>query len=299
MKKTLLTVSFIVIALAGLALRWYLTAPRNVVQQWLVCGSDHPELLTKKDRSYWDEWEKRTIDGSFAIYNAACLAERTVTSSAVNGLTAVVTVRSKSPSLSYEEMTEFPAMATRTEKVAALRDRASSVAKFDESTAKVKLSFESLAWHIVLDLEPKIFVARAIDEAERDRSERKFSEAITAYDSLLERGGLSDADREAVQKGRIAAFAEKACIAALRGYLKYPAAAAYSLTGFADSSNPNKAFVSGSIEAPNAFGVRGKLSASCDVVFQSSVSKASVDIFMFKPEDPSSIISEDDVSVDL
>jgi len=97
----------------------------------------------------------------------------------------------------------------------------------------------------------------------------------------------------------MAALAEKACISAARRYLKFPDAADYDMTGLSTIAKDGKVPVHGDIQAPNAFGVKGHFSTSCDVTFSADRPSVRVKLFMFKSDDSLSLVSEENIEVDI
>jgi hypothetical protein len=288
----------VVILLTAFGYLWYINGPKRVAQRWLTCGADKKSLVTKSDRDYWDEAKAQAGENKLDIFREACLVNGSIEQSSVNGRSAIVKVKYRSPILSWEEMTKFPATAARAEKVRLVRERAAKK-KIAEGASDLRLRFESLSWRISLDLEGDVLIRRQMIAAEKYRKHNDYAQAVKIYEKLLESDSLTKEWRKQVSDDRISALAEKACIAAARRYLKFPDAADYDMNGLSVIAKNGKVPVHGDIQAPNAFGVKGHFSTSCDVTFSADKPGVRVKLFMFKPDDPLSLISEDNIEVDI
>lgn len=277
----------------------YFTGPRRVAEKWLACHGANKSLVTASDQQYWDEAHRGEKRNSFQAFDDACLESSTIDSISIRGRSAEVTVRRRRPDLTYQEMTEFPAAATRAERNALIRERASLATEFSEITYPLKLRLEGLEWRVLLNLEDSVLFDRELHAAQDLERTGDDAGAMASYDNLASRPGL-DPDRvKWIRELRLNVVAKKACRSAARQYLKYPESTEFDLVGTADLTEKGPILVHGVALAPNVFGVKGRLSVSCAVTLSPDRPKASVKLFMVPENDLGSLVSEDLVEVDL
>ncbi len=299
MKKLILAIT--ILTLVGIALgAWqYYTGPKRTAAEWLACrGWTNRELVTRTDRQFWAESGRDKRDGDLEAFQDACLSTSTIEEVVLHGKSADVQVKTSGPDLTYAQITEFPATATLTDRLALLRERASHAPR-SEGRNTLKLRLEGLTWRVSLNLKDSVLLRREEDRAEALEKAGDDAGAIQAYDRLAARPDLSSQQRTRMKERRLDVLAKKACREAAKQYLKYPSAAEFELTGMADLSEHKPVSVMGSVMAPNAFGVEGKFAITCEVTFSTERSSATVKLFMLPENDPTSLISEDKVDVDL
>lgn len=285
--------------LLSLGARIYLSGAHRVAAEWLGChGRENRSLVTASDRRYWDEAHPDSAADPLRALRDACVDTATVKEVARHGRSADVKYVLRQPDLSWDQATEFPATSTPDERIAIVRERASR-ATYRETLGTLNLRFEGLAWRVSLGLEEAVFFMREIAQADSLEKAGNDAGAIAVYDRLASRPGLDSAKVKLLKEGRLNVLARKACRMAVKQFLKYPEAAEFHLTGLADLAKNGPISVIGSALAPNAFGVKGKLTINCDVTFSSDSPTAYVKLLILPDGDPTSLVDEDRVVVHL
>ncbi len=169
MKYAVLACFALFLAIGGGAAWWYWAGPRAVAERWIQCGADRRALVTERDKQFWEEENAPGNAHLLSITEEACLGERVIETVNVRGLKAVVKVKNRRPSLSLEDMTEFPAAATKLERIALLRERAIQAQGVSEWLSELVLVLEQLRWRIDLNLEKRVGLERQFRTAEDHR----------------------------------------------------------------------------------------------------------------------------------
>jgi hypothetical protein len=300
MRKKWIVPVLVMISVLGFASLWFFSGPKQTTERWLKCkGKDDKSLVSRSDQEYWEESriQKRTMVDAFID---ACLGVRTFLKTDLSGLTAVVTYRSRMPDLSFEEMVEFPALATPEEKVNIIRGRALNTKDFTENTVKVNLIFEDFHWVVWLDLKNKVQLQGKLKEAGDYSAKGEYKSALEIFDTILRNKNLDESQLKDVKEKRLDTLSEYTCILAAQKYIKYPESADYDIFSLASIAKDNVVSVMGDIMIPNGFGIKSKIDTSCEVTFALDKPTASVKLRMMDFNDMESInISEDAVSVSV
>lgn len=284
MKK--LAFAITVVALIGVAasIWWYQISAREVAERWVACGTttSKKSLLTARDQLFADEAEQDT-PAETKLIEEACLAKSEIVGISLNGRQGSLIVNTKYPTLTWDEMTRFPATATKSDKIRILQERVTRAGKYSESKTDIGLRFEALQWRIHLNLEPHVLLRRRFAAATKERQARNWTEALAIYESVANDASTPEIMKGYAEESRLAALAEKACYVAARQYIKYADAAEYTLSGYGSPNEAGPISVTGFVNAPNAFGVKSKIATMCKVSFQEGSAAAYVDLFMVPP----------------
>lgn len=297
--KRVLALIILLLLVVGAGVYWlYSTGPRRTAERWIQCNPDYKSLMTREDQSYWEEAKKLSGESLTEIYREACLGRDWVQSVEIDGATAVVAISAQRPDLTWDEMTEFPATATRSEKISLIRERAEGKEML-ESSSDLELVIDGFKWRVKQGLKDFVAVEREMESARNAREESNYKQAISLYETLLEDDSLSDESRNRVLRNRVAALAEKACAVVARRYVKYPDSTGFTLSGYSRSPDAKEIHVSGEVSAPNSFGVKTNYFTGCDVTFSGQNNKVMVDLSMIPKGGGASLIKEDGVEVAL
>jgi hypothetical protein len=166
-------------------------------------------------------------------------------------------------------------------------------AKTQLKAKQIEVTFE------VKRAEKRVLIRRQLIEAEKHRKDNDYAQAVKLYEKLLESDTLTEDWRKQVTEERLAALPKRPVFLLARQHLKFPDAADYEMRGMASIAENGKVPVHGDIHAPNAFGVKGHFSTSCDVTFSADKPSVRVRLFMFQPDEPLSSISAENIEVDL
>jgi hypothetical protein len=265
----------------GVGSWWYFSSAWAVAEEWSTCGRDAKKhLFTRQSLVYWDEWHKlfpKQEDDLGSLWDQACLGETKVVDLQFSGRTAIAKIAYKSPDLDWKELAEFPAAATRAERVSILRKRAQG-AKVKESTGEVMLRLDGLQWKGALDLEQIVLTERQFRDIDEARSKRDWKKAVSMYEAILESSAAGEDVKKRAQRQRLAALSEKACFGVVQRFIKFSDSADYELKAYGNEKAGEPLWVHVRVQAPNAFGVKSRLSGTCSVRFLEGKPNASVDV---------------------
>ena len=300
MKRTTRLLALAALALLAILAIWgYFSGPRRVANAWLAChGSEDSSLTTADDQAYWADAHPDSLRRPLQAYYDACLDTSRVTAVAIHGRRALVRFSTTHPTLTWEQLTEFPATATTAERTALVRERAAKV-KYVTTEDTLELRLDAVHWRVALNLREAVLYARALKRAEESTGEGRYAIALSIYDSLASQSESDSVRLKSLFDERLNVLGIKACRAAVGNHLKYPESTEFDLSGLASLRDNGPTSVIGNATAPNSFGVKRQLTINCDVTFSADKPTAYVDLLMFYPSDASSLITEDSIKVDL